>query len=109
MLSEACLTLGPVLTAPYATPTTADLAAALRPFVHRADALLMDRHGSITVGSSLDQAYDRLETLEHTAQIIWAARQLGPITALGPEDQRRLGELAAALGLRSPMAPRGRG
>jgi L-fuculose-phosphate aldolase len=91
-LSESYLVLGRVPVIPYTTPTTKDVPDALRPHLPGARALLMDRHGSITVGATLDQAYLRLEALEHAARILILA---GPgITELGPEELARLDGIA---------------
>lgn len=100
VLSEACLALGPVPTIPYATPTTAEVPAALRAHLTRANAFVLERHGSLTVGSSLDEAYNRLEILEHTAKILHAAHLLRPVAPLSGADEAKLAEVAARLGIR---------
>jgi len=41
------------------------------------NALLMANHGAVAYGSDLWQAWDRLETLEHTAKIAILSRILG--------------------------------
>jgi L-fuculose-phosphate aldolase len=41
------------------------------------NALLMANHGAVAYGSDLWQAWDRLETLEHTAKIAILSRVLG--------------------------------
>ena len=97
VLSEACLVLGPVLTVPYTTPTTDEVPQALKTYVPRANALIMNRHGSITLGASLDEAYNRLETLEHSAKILHAAHLIRPATPLVGEDKAKLDAIAARL------------
>ncbi|MBI4508881.1 MAG: class II aldolase/adducin family protein [Deltaproteobacteria bacterium] len=82
ILTETYIALGPVPTVPYATPTTDEVPAALRPFVAQANAVILDRHGSVTVGETLDEAYNRLESLEHSARIIHAAQVIGRVTPL---------------------------
>ena len=49
----------------------------MRPLVKHHNALLMANHGAVAYGSDLWQAFDRLETLEHTARIAILARMLG--------------------------------
>jgi L-fuculose-phosphate aldolase len=97
VLSETCLALGPVPTVPYSTPTTQEVPVALRRFARNASAMVMDRHGSITVGRSLDEAYNRLEALEHASRIIHAAHLIKPVTALPPEQEAKLRALAAEI------------
>jgi hypothetical protein len=50
--------------------------------MERHDAVMMDRHGAVCVGSSLLDAFCKLETLEHTAQIMRDARTLGRVQEL---------------------------
>lgn len=77
ILSEVILTLGCVPLAEYGTPSTEELSDAMRPLVKHHNALLMANHGAVAYGSDLWQAWDRLETLEHTAKIAILSRVLG--------------------------------
>src|SRR5688572_6282334 len=77
ILSEVILTLGCVPLASYGTPSTNELTDAMRPLVKHHNALLMANHGAVAYGTDLWQAWDRLETLEHTAKIAILARVLG--------------------------------
>ena len=77
ILSEVILTLGCVPLAEYGTPSTAELTDAMRPLVKHHNALLMANHGAVAYGADLWQAWDRLETLEHTAKIAILSRVLG--------------------------------
>ena len=49
----------------------------MRPLVKHHNALLMANHGAVAYGSDIWQAFDRLETLEHTARIAILSRMLG--------------------------------
>lgn len=77
ILSEVILTLGCVPLTDYGTPSTDELTEAMRPFVKHHNALLMANHGAVAYGDNLWQAFDRLETLEHTAKIAILAKALG--------------------------------
>jgi L-fuculose-phosphate aldolase len=77
ILSEVILTLGCVPLANYGTPGTGELSDAMRPLIKHHNALLMANHGAVAYGSDLWQAFDRLETLEHTARISILSRILG--------------------------------
>jgi L-fuculose-phosphate aldolase len=77
ILSEVILTLGCVPLATYGTPSTDELTEAMRPLIKHHNALLMANHGAVAYGSDLWQAWDRLETLEHTAKIAILSRILG--------------------------------
>src|ERR671916_259868 len=77
ILSEVILTLGCVPLASYGTPSTDELTQAMQPLVKHHNALLMANHGAVAYGADLWQAWDRLETLEHTAKIAILSRLLG--------------------------------
>ena len=77
ILSEVILTLGCVPLASYGTPSTDEVTEAMQPLVKLHNALLMANHGAVAYGSDLWQAWDRLETLEHTAKIAILSRVLG--------------------------------
>jgi L-fuculose-phosphate aldolase len=98
ILPESCLSLGFILTAPYTTPGTEEVPRALRDLVARADAVLLDRHGSLTVGPTLTAAYNRLESVEHTARITHAARCLGEVHPLSERQVEKLREVAKKYG-----------
>jgi L-fuculose-phosphate aldolase len=94
VLPEVVLTLGSIPTAPYKTTGTADLADQIGGYAREYDAILMDTHGAITMGGSVLEAFCRLETMEHTAQILGTAHSLGGIKNLPTEEAvklRRLG------------------
>src|SRR6185295_5471597 len=77
ILSEVVLTLGCVPLTDSGTPSTDELTEAMKPFVPHHNALLMANHGAVAYGADLWQAFDRLETLEHTAKIAILSRVLG--------------------------------
>ena len=85
ILSEVILTLGCVPLTAYGTPSTPELTDALKPYVEHHNALLMENHGVVAYGKDLWQAFDRLETLEHTAKIAILAKSLGGANDL-PKD-----------------------
>lgn len=85
ILSEVILTLGCVPLTDYGTPSTDELTEAMKPFVKYHNALLMANHGAVAYGEDLWQAFDRLETLEHTARIAILAKALGGANDL-PKD-----------------------
>lgn len=85
ILSEVILTLGCVPLTDYGTPSTDELTEAMKPFVAHHNALLMANHGAVAYGENLWQAFDRLETLEHTAKIAILAKALGGANDL-PKD-----------------------
>ena len=98
ILSEVILTLGCVPLAEYGTPSTEELTNAMRPLVKHHNALLMANHGAVAYGSDLWQAFDRLETLEHTAKIAILSRALGGSRNLPPDAIEKLINVREAAG-----------
>ena len=90
LLGEAVMALGPVPCAPYGRTGTAELPAAVLPFLPGHDALLLANHGAVTLGPDLERAYWRMEILEHTAQIHLNVRLLGGDVPLAPEQAAAL-------------------
>jgi L-fuculose-phosphate aldolase len=90
VLPEVILQLGEVPLVPYATPGTDALADAFEPFLARHDGFLMANHGATTVGSTLLAAHQRMESLEHAARILLAARMLGGVNELSAADVESL-------------------
>ncbi|HEY0077808.1 MAG TPA: class II aldolase/adducin family protein [Pyrinomonadaceae bacterium] len=98
VLSEVILTLGCVPLAEYGTPSTDELTEAMRPLVRHHNALLMANHGAVAYGADLWQAFDRLETLEHTAKITILSRILGGARNLPPDAIEKLINVREAAG-----------
>lgn len=94
LIPESIVSLGRVPTASYATPSTPALAEGVGDLVVHHDIVMMARHGSVCVGPDLATAYDRLESLEHTARITFIARSLGPVRPLDPIEVARLRAMA---------------
>jgi len=93
LCSEIVITLGAVPLAPYATTGTKELSESLKPFIPRHDAILMANHGVVTYGGDLRQAYLRMESVEHYAKIVLAARQLGCAQTLPSRELEKLNEV----------------
>jgi L-fuculose-phosphate aldolase len=90
VIPEAIVFLGLVPTTPYATPSSDENRRAISNVIVDHDALILRYHGSLTVGRDVQEAYLRLETLEHTAKIIALSRLLGGGPPLPPEQVTKL-------------------
>jgi L-fuculose-phosphate aldolase len=102
LLPEVVVVLGTVPTAPYATPGTPEGAEVIRKLVKTRDAILLDHHGVVAVGSSPEDAYLKLEKVEHAATIVLTAAQLGRVIPLDRDQVERLIEIREAYGLLQP-------
>jgi len=86
LLPELIFVVGPVPLVPFGMPGTTELGDRIVPYLEdrRNQALLLANHGAVTMGRTLDEAWIRMESLEHAARIITAARAVGepkPLTA----------------------------
>ena len=103
ILPEVIFTLGSIPTTEYATPTTPENADIIRDLIKTHDAMILDRHGSLTVGKNIWSAYFKLEKIEHTAKITFVARQLGSIKTLTSEQLKPVVAIAEKLGVQSAV------
>jgi L-fuculose-phosphate aldolase len=62
----------------------------IKGLIERYDALILERHGALTVGRDLMEAYNRMEKLEHSALVILTALQLGRVRLLPPQEVEKL-------------------
>jgi len=92
LLPELIFLLGRVPIVPYGTPGTPELGDRVEPYLAEHDALLLANHGAVTMGRTLDEAWIRMESLEHAARIIVAARTVG---SPRPLDAAAVGKLEA--------------
>jgi len=79
---ESVLVLGKVPVAAYARPSTPQVAESIRPYIHKTDCILLDRHGSLTVGNTLAEALHKLEIMEKLAKVYLAAVSTGNVLEL---------------------------
>jgi L-fuculose-phosphate aldolase len=90
VLPEAIIVMGAVPIAPYGLPSTMEIPDRMRPHIKNSDVILLENHGALTLGTDLLNAYHKMETLEHTASIVWKAIQLGNMNVLPPDERDRL-------------------
>jgi L-fuculose-phosphate aldolase len=99
LLPEIVFTFGSIPTTAYTAPTTEEVPREIRKWLKDFDAMILDRHGSLTVGADVFAAYDKLERMEHVAEITFRARMLGPIRPLSPVQVEQLRQIGRGLGL----------
>jgi L-fuculose-phosphate aldolase len=102
LLPEVVLAFGLIPTTEYATPSSARGAEVIREVLPRYDAIILQRHGSLTVGESALDAYLKVEKLEATAEITRILVSLGQDHPLPPEEVARLVAWREAQGLVKP-------
>lgn len=87
---ETVIALGSVPVTPYGTPSTEEVPEAIAPYLEEHDALLLQNHGALTMGTDVITAYYRMETLELFAQISLNAHLLGGAQEISRENIDRL-------------------
>ena len=100
VIPEIIVTIGGIPTAPFGTPGTPELPETIRDLVRCSDVMMMQNHGSVTLGANLMDAYKKLDMLEHTAKILWLAHVArGGLEPLPAEEVRKMLETRAQLGI----------
>lgn len=90
-LSELVTGLGAVPCTPsFAMLSTDQVPRSVEPYLADHCAVLLANHGALTWGEDLWEAFDRMETVEHTAKILLNARLLGDPVALTQEETAEL-------------------
>lgn len=97
-MSEVILAVGRIPIAPYARPGTQAMGDVLRPLAPAHRVMLLARHGALSWGESLDEAYNGMERLEAIAQILKAAHEIGGLTSLPAGEIEALKQMRRQLG-----------
>jgi L-fuculose-phosphate aldolase len=104
IIAEAVVSLGSSIPlAPYSLPGSSQSLDSVRELMTYYDAILLESHGVITAGVDLEQAYLRMELVEHLAKIELGSRQLGRTQHIPEEDVLHLLKKRSGAGL-GPVA-----
>jgi L-fuculose-phosphate aldolase len=104
VLPEAVVSIEPIAHTPFAPPGTEAVAESLEAYVFGHNAFLMRNHGLLTIGRDLTEAYNRHETVEHSARIMYLAGRVGEINKLPAEEIKRLANMRKKPGERPDWA-----
>jgi L-fuculose-phosphate aldolase len=99
ILPEIVITLGAVPIAKYGTPATEEIPLHVRQHLEKHDAVLLENHGALTMGTDVYSALYKMENIEHYAKVSLIAWQLGGERELPPGEVERLFQLRAKLGI----------
>jgi L-fuculose-phosphate aldolase len=97
ILPEVVLFVGGIPLTEYAPPGTDAVPKSLEPHIENNNAFLLRNHGLLTIGRSLEEAYNRHEIVEHYARIVHLARQLGNVNSIPSDDFKRLEKMRQKL------------
>jgi len=90
IMPESTMFLGEVPLTPYAVPSTSALCDAIRPYLDRHDALLLESHGALTFGHDLTSAYFKMEALDYYAKVVYLAASYGGAKEFNAEQVEQL-------------------
>ncbi|MBY0316958.1 MAG: class II aldolase/adducin family protein [Bdellovibrionales bacterium] len=99
-LSEVILAAGKIPMVPYARPGGISMGTNLHPFLPQCRAMILSRHGALTWGESLMEAYSGMERVEHSAEILYKAQTMGQLTRLPKDEVEALREMRKQMGER---------
>lgn len=102
LMPEVIMGMGMIPTTDYATPASAEGAVVIRDLIRSYDALILQRHGSVTVAKTPFEAYLKLEKLEQAAQIMRTVTDLGHEQPFAHEDIAKLTRWRSDKGLMRP-------
>jgi L-fuculose-phosphate aldolase len=105
ILPELVMAFGGIPTAPYTTPGSPENAEAITPFIRQTDVLLLERHGALTVGKTLREAFFKMEKLEHAAEIVWRAYAIREPQTLTPDQIEKILQSRRRYGVSAPWFP----
>lgn len=99
LLPEIVVSLGAIPVSRYATPSTPEVALAVRELVVDHDAFLLRNHGAVCVGRGVMEAFHKLETVEALARVTLLAEALGGARTLSPDQVRELMAIRGVYGI----------
>lgn len=95
---EIILALGKVPIVPYARPGTKEMGKNLEEFLPERKVLILSRHGSLSWGENLQEAYFGQERLEHSAKLLMYAQYLNKLNPLPKEEIKALEKIRKEIG-----------
>ncbi len=90
--SELILAIGKLPIVPFQMPGSLEMGTALHPFIKNYKVMVLARHGALSFGEDLIEAYSGMERLEHSCEILLKAESFGAVTEL---DEQTIDELHA--------------
>ncbi|SYZ72619.1 Class II aldolase/adducin-like protein [Candidatus Zixiibacteriota bacterium] len=96
ILPEVIVSVGKISLIAYAPPGTEMVPKALEKYIKTSQAFILRNHGVLTIGRNMEEAYDRMETVEHYIKIIYIAETKGKLNFLDKNEIRRLEKIRTA-------------
>jgi L-fuculose-phosphate aldolase len=103
LLTESVVLLGAIPKANLALPSTEQVPESIAPYVGQTDCILLANHGSLTYGGSLEEAFNKMETLEHYAKVSYLTNLMGKPSEIDMHNVKLLENLRPKYGLKNPV------
>lgn len=100
-IPEVILATGKIPIVPYARPGSDEMGDSLAPFLPQHKVLIMQKHGAVAWGETLDEAYRGIERVEHIAYILKLAIELKNLKM--NLDELPIDEIKALFDMREQM------
>ncbi|MBQ9030056.1 MAG: class II aldolase/adducin family protein [Parasporobacterium sp.] len=106
ILTEAVMGIGEIPLAPYAMPGTQEVPDSIAPFVKTHNGCLLANHGALTWGSSVMEAWMRMESVEYYATVsMYTSNIIGQANELTCDQVDRLIERRTNSGITTGGRP----
>ncbi|MDH5387993.1 MAG: class II aldolase/adducin family protein [Gammaproteobacteria bacterium] len=96
--SELILAVGKLPIVPFQMPGSLEMGTALHPYIKNSKVMVLARHGAISFGEDLVEAYNGMERLEHSCEILLKAKSFGAVTELDDQTIDRLYAMRKKIG-----------
>ncbi len=73
LLVEAEILLKDIVVIPFVVPGTDELPKAMDPYLEKTNVFVLERHGAVTLGKDLSEAFNLMVVLEEVSRISWLA------------------------------------
>ena len=96
--SELILAVGKLPVVPFQMPGSPEMGTALHPFITDHKVMVLARHGALSFGDDLIEAYNGMERLEHSCEILLRAEGFGVVSELDEETIDKLHAMRKQIG-----------
>jgi L-fuculose-phosphate aldolase len=96
--SELILAVGKLPIVPFQLPGSGEMGTALHPFIKKHKVMVLARHGALSFGEDLIEAYNGMERLEHSCEILLKAESFGQVTELDEAAIEKLDAMRKKIG-----------
>jgi L-fuculose-phosphate aldolase len=79
-------------------PGSLEMGTALHPYIKSSKVMVLARHGAISFGVDLVEAYNGMERLEHSCEMLLKAKAFGAVTELDEQTIEQLYAMRKKIG-----------